>query len=202
VVWYEGERPGLEIGYINEDGAFIFQGDATEPGDPELNSSVGVMSLPGHGEETQRWVLALKDGFNVYGFNKYGVGEPILSDTNPLNDNVFRKVELQFDLDEDGFYDHSVFLDSSLTSPTTGGFTQVGACCAVADNQCSQVTEAECKALGKGFTYRGDGSPCGSDGTCIPTVSEWGLLILAMLLLCAGTIRIGRRTPIRVSREA
>jgi len=35
----------------------------------------------------------------------------------------------------------------------------------------------------------------------IPTVSEWGLLILAMLLLCAGTIRIGRRPPIPASRK-
>jgi len=61
------------------------------------------------------------------------------------------------------------------------------------DNSCTQVTEAACKALGKGFTYRGDGTPCGSDGTCIPTLSEWGVAVMAMLVLTAGTIVVMRR---------
>jgi len=69
----------------------------------------------------------------------------------------------------------------------------VGACCAVADNQCSQVTEATCKLRGKGFAYRGDGTPCGSDGTCIPTVSQWGLAVLTLLVLTAATLVIMRR---------
>ncbi len=78
-----------------------------------------------------------------------------------------------------------------------------GACC-LANNGCVlNVTNDACVKLGGRYLGNGTKS-CAHDaaGDCIPTVSEWGLLILAMLLLCAGTIRIGRRTPIRVSREA
>lgn len=72
----------------------------------------------------------------------------------------------------------------------------VGACCDVPNNECTQYSEAECKALGKGFTYRGDGTPCGTDGTCIPTVSEWGLVVMAILVLSAATVVIMRRRAI------
>lgn len=68
-----------------------------------------------------------------------------------------------------------------------------GACCSVGDNQCSQQTEFECEALGEGFVYHGDGTPCGADGTCIPTVSEWGVAVMTMLVLTAGTIVVMRR---------
>jgi hypothetical protein len=66
-----------------------------------------------------------------------------------------------------------------------------GACCNTATNDCFQLTDAECKDLG--FTFRGAGTPCGADGTCIPTLSEWGVAVMAMLVLTAGTIVVMRR---------
>lgn len=78
---------------------------------------------------------------------------------------------------------------------------ELGACCAVADNHCSQVTEAKCKTLGKGYAYRGDGTPCGSDGTCIPTVSEWGMAVLALSVLVAGSVLL-RTRPVHAQRHA
>ena len=72
-----------------------------------------------------------------------------------------------------------------------GDVVAVGACCNLATNACTQRSDAECKALG--FTFRGAGTPCGSDGTCIPTLSEWGVAVMAMLVLTAGTIVVMRR---------
>jgi hypothetical protein len=73
---------------------------------------------------------------------------------------------------------------------------RAGACCNVANNQCTQLLEAECKALGKGYVYRGDGTPCGLDGTCIPTVSQWGLGVMTLLVLTAATVVIMRRRAV------
>jgi len=67
-----------------------------------------------------------------------------------------------------------------------------GACCA-ADNQCTQTSEAQCKDLGKGYVFGGAGTICGADGTCIPALSEWGVAVMAMLVLTAGTIVVMRR---------
>jgi len=66
-----------------------------------------------------------------------------------------------------------------------------GACCDTPDNLCFQLTEPECKALG--FTFRGYGTPCGSNGTCIPTLSEWDVAVMALLVLTAATVVIMRR---------
>jgi hypothetical protein len=67
-----------------------------------------------------------------------------------------------------------------------------GACCAP-DNHCTQLPELACKELGKGYVFRGVGIPCGSDGTCIPALSEWGVAVMALLVLTAGTIVVMRR---------
>lgn len=125
----------------------------------------------------------------------------------------------------------------------------VGACCNQVTDQCTQVAdEAACKALGKDYAYRGDGTPCGTgpsetgpecanntdddgdglvndgcpadgapeaganclnntdndsdtkvndgcpaDPICIPTVSEWGVVAMALLVLTAGTVVVLRR---------
>ncbi len=64
---------------------------------------------------------------------------------------------------------------------------ECGACCG--PGQCVQVIETEC--AGK---YRGDGTKCEQE-VCggIPTVSEWGLIVLAVLLVAAGTVVLPKR---------
>ncbi len=48
--------------------------------------------------------------------------------------------------------------------------------------------------FGGGFIMHDDMEyPAGCGGGAIPTVSEWGLIILTLLLLTAGTIVFGRR---------
>ena len=74
--------------------------------------------------------------------------------------------------------------------------TCLGACCNRATNACTQLTDAACKELGKGYRYGGEGTPCGPNDTCIPTVSEWGLLVMGILVLSAATVVIMRRRAI------
>ena len=72
----------------------------------------------------------------------------------------------------------------------------IGACCAE-DGSCSMMTEADCES--SEGTYQGDGTVC-DVGTCkahIPTVSEWGLIVMTLLLLTAATVVFGRqRRPV------
>jgi IPTL-CTERM motif len=69
-----------------------------------------------------------------------------------------------------------------------------GACCRP-NNVCTRdTTNDACVKLGG--RYLGDGSTeCAHDaaGNCIPTVSEWGLLVMAVLVLTAATVVIMRR---------
>lgn len=84
---------------------------------------------------------------------------------------------------------------------------EVGACCCKglcpeSDGVCcmDDVTEAACDQLGRDAlcAYSGDGTRCDdNDGSIcsprIPTVSEWGLVILTLLLLTAAKLRFGAR---------
>ena len=78
-----------------------------------------------------------------------------------------------------------------------------GACC-LPDGSCQDdMTTSQCAVVPGGGSFRGAGSVClgdadgnGIDDLCerlIPTVSEWGLLILALLLLTLGKVCFGRR---------
>lgn len=78
------------------------------------------------------------------------------------------------------------------------GCPGAGACC-FSDGGCEILISSECDGLG---VYLGDGSVCfgdfdgdGRDDACraIPTVSEWGLIVMTVLVLTAGTIVFGRR---------
>jgi hypothetical protein len=78
--------------------------------------------------------------------------------------------------------------------------TTCGACCIFGGGCVDGVTESDCQLLGPSL-FMGIGSTCtGSRGeigdTCpdlIPTVSEWGLVILALLLLAGAKVSFGRR---------
>lgn len=80
-------------------------------------------------------------------------------------------------------------------------FPLCGACCVIETGEClDSVQSAECAAAGGDF--QGIGSLClgdndgdGLDDLCpfsrVPTVSQWGLAILALLLLTGAKIRFG-----------
>jgi hypothetical protein len=88
------------------------------------------------------------------------------------------------------------FEGSGTTSCTHNpdGSCTTGACC-LPNNGCAvDKTQEECVKLGG--RYGGDGSTaCYHDaaGGCIPTLSEWGVAVMAMLVLTAGTIVVMRR---------
>lgn len=75
----------------------------------------------------------------------------------------------------------------------------MGGCC-LEDGQCLYVTEEDC--AGMGGLYNGDNVQClgdhdgnGKDDLCdmeIPTVSEWGLVIMTLLLLIVARIYFGQ----------
>ncbi len=72
-----------------------------------------------------------------------------------------------------------------------GILDECGACCTI--QGCTQTPETMCISPSK-WKYNGDGTVC--DEVCpagIPTVSEWGLLAMALLVLAAGMVVLRRR---------
>jgi len=71
-----------------------------------------------------------------------------------------------------------------------------GACC-LGNNECVlYVTLGACEKLGG--IYMGDGSTAcihTPEGECIPTLSEWGFVVLALLTATGGTLILRRRVP-------
>ncbi len=67
-----------------------------------------------------------------------------------------------------------------------------GACC-LPGNNCDETTEAGCTFLGGLWFSLNQECVPGSSCPPVPTVSEWGLVILGLLLLIAGSRLIGLR---------
>ena len=67
-----------------------------------------------------------------------------------------------------------------------------GVCC-IGNGVCVIGTEDDCLAFGG--AYSGDGTTCldAPCGAAIPTVSEWGMIVMAVLVLTAATVLFGRR---------
>jgi len=75
-----------------------------------------------------------------------------------------------------------------------------GACCRI-DGTCAQASPQECTSIGN--TYLGDDTVClgdgdgnGVDDACeqpIPTVSEWGLIVMTLLIVTVWKVHFGRR---------
>ncbi|MFH1110510.1 MAG: IPTL-CTERM sorting domain-containing protein [Planctomycetota bacterium] len=88
-----------------------------------------------------------------------------------------------------------------------------GACC-LTGGACQELVQGECTA--QSGVFHGSGSSCGADfdgdtiadvcdpcpfdptntmvdGKCIPTLSEWGMMAMAALILSAGGVVIARR---------
>jgi hypothetical protein len=87
--------------------------------------------------------------------------------------------------------------------------SSTGACCSPGGD-CQAMTEEDCIAsdgqwLGAGTECLGDGNENGIDDACeiqeIPTLSEWGMIFLALLLMAAGTTAVVRTkyaAPVRL----
>ena len=73
-----------------------------------------------------------------------------------------------------------------------GTFTS-GACCL--PDVCIEVPEAECEFIGGDWCGLGTSCDDGycSQGICIPNVTAWGLAVMVLLVLAAGTVVIRRR---------
>lgn len=83
--------------------------------------------------------------------------------------------------------------------------TKTGACCLPDDTCVNNSNKCCCELLGGAFvigpngTCQGDSDGNGIDDLCdgsIPTVSQWGLGAIALLILAAGTILIVRRRSV------
>ncbi len=86
--------------------------------------------------------------------------------------------------------EHYVGTEYEVDDPPTG------ACCPYPDTGvCLILTEELCDQMGA--TYYGHGSTCNPNpcppGSQIPAVSEWGILVMAVLVLGAGTMIFVRR---------
>ncbi len=91
-----------------------------------------------------------------------------------------------------GWQVDNVLVTSGVPDDNEDGIPdECGACCGEQD--CEQLTQALCEASGNG-EYRGDGTTCEVECPApIPTVSEWGLVVLSLALLTAGSLVIARR---------
>ncbi|MEE9294663.1 MAG: IPTL-CTERM sorting domain-containing protein, partial [Phycisphaerae bacterium] len=91
----------------------------------------------------------------------------------------------------------------ALASNTCTHTNVCGACC-LPDRTCTEgLTQSECLVLSGPGNFLGIKAPCrgdtdgdGADDGClpIPTVSEWGMSILALLLLIGLTVKFRRRS--------
>ena len=107
---------------------------------------------------------------------------------------------LQYEYDN-VYYPGAVALHNGLAIKITTaaglGPPPTGACCLPGDICVDGLTRIECEDIeGR---YMGDGSAC-SEFDCsalVPTLSEWGLIILGLLLLSAGTVAVIRRRQAR-----
>jgi hypothetical protein len=76
------------------------------------------------------------------------------------------------------------------------GFGTVGACCLLTGQCQDDVTQAECAVLSG--VHQGESSTCDNlPMACqaiIPAVSEWGMIMLSLLVLAGGTIILGQRS--------
>jgi len=96
-------------------------------------------------------------------------------------------------------------VDAIEAVPPKGGPKHVpqGGCC-IEGGGCNLETPEGCSDGGGSYQgdgstcpgggpYESDGNACGANGTFIPTVSEWGLAVMALLVLTAATVVIMRR---------
>ena len=90
-----------------------------------------------------------------------------------------------------------------------------GACCLLDWTCVDDVTRLTCPETLMGEEFKGEGSVClgpvagensgGPDRLCadvIPTVSEWGLVVLTLLLLTVGKLYFGYRRSVRTRRPS
>lgn len=87
----------------------------------------------------------------------------------------------------------SVMKDGITISGFGKAKTPLGACCLPPSNgnDCVEMDASLCSSLDG--RYDGDGTACAPDGECIPTMSEWGVLVMLLLVLTAGTVVVMRR---------
>jgi hypothetical protein len=75
---------------------------------------------------------------------------------------------------------------------------ECGACCGT--DGCIQVTEARCEPFARceaSGKYRGFQTTCAEEcADPIPTVSEWGLTVMTLLMLTVGTLVLRRRRAV------
>jgi hypothetical protein len=115
LIWYTG-LSGYAAGYENADNQFVFETDNQSP----AASNPDFMGFLFQGTQTAAWDMALSDpSGNIFDFEHYGIGAPLLSDPNPLDPRVYQFAELDFDI---GGRPFSIFLDAAGIEPTTGGF--------------------------------------------------------------------------------
>jgi hypothetical protein len=86
----------------------------------------------------------------------------------------------------------SAYIFEVVDADSNGIPDACGACCRA--RGCVQVTQEACGTIGE---YRGDGTICEEqDCAPIPTVSEWGLVAMTLLMLAAGSMVLIRRRAV------
>jgi hypothetical protein len=129
------------------------------------------------------------DGIPVFeDFDDDGVGDPC--DNSP---DVYNPPDPEFNeqLDSDGDY----IGDASDNCPAAyAPDGNCGACVILPEGECENVTEEVCENYLYG-KYKGDGTSC----VDIPAVTSWGLAVMVLLVLAAGTVVIRRARAMKAT---
>ncbi len=91
-------------------------------------------------------------------------------------------------IDVTGIPDEQIVINTFGHGAGFGMPPVTGACCTYQASGCLMTTPSDCDTLGGG--YRGDSITCQDIAECsaIPTVSEWGLIVMSLLVLTGGTL--------------
>ncbi len=90
-----------------------------------------------------------------------------------------------------------LFTQGTLCNDLNPPCSDSGACCNVATGVCTDSFASQCGGFLEVFTAgtacANLSAPCEAKGDNVPTVSQWGMIVLSALLLTGLTIKFGRR---------
>ncbi len=101
--------------------------------------------------------------------------------------------DIAFDIAVEGGVIYVAGMEDGYTLAYVNAYEPVGACCLAAEACVTHLSQVECE--GQGGSYAGQGTMC----ACtilepVPTVSEWGLVILGLMLATTATVIFRRQS--------
>jgi len=193
--WRIGDRSGNVTGFSDPDSFLDSQtcADVTECstfGDPAVACNAGQCEWPTFGESNPNWI-SLSFGDTVLADN-FIADVVVQGNSWACCDDTTFTCSNTTETACQGIFTQGV-LCNDLATPCSEG----GACCNLATGACSSSFASQCNGFLEEFTAGQScgtlATPCTAKGDNVPTVSQWGMIVLSALLLTGLTVKFGRR---------